>query len=385
MRHRREAIPTTTTAVRAVRRLSVWRVTLLAGALGLLVMCGSAQAAPAWHLASVSPTSACPGTDITFSGSGFSGTSTNVLWTDPGAAPFGSQNTTAAVSGSTTATATVPWFIQLGGASVGSVSIHGSNAVRFTYDNLIGPCLQGPAGPAGPTGPTGPQGSAGAQGAAGATGNNGAQGETGPAGPTGPAGSNGSEGPAGPTGPAGSNGSQGPAGPTGPAGASGPSGAAGADGTDGAIGPTGLTGPIGPAGSSNFAEFYALSSSDEAATVAVGSAVPFPENDPASDTIVRLGASTFGLPNVGTYDVAFSVSVTEPGQLVLELNGVALPYTVYGRATGTSEITGDALITTTSVDTVLAVENVSETALSITPWAGGPEPDVASLTITELN
>jgi hypothetical protein len=75
-----------------------------------------------------------------------------------------------------------------------------------------------------------------------------------------------------------------------------------------------------------------------AATVAVGGAVEFPQDGPHNGGIVRSGSSTFLLPKVGTYRVAFSVSVTEAGQLVLALNsGVAmeeLPYTAYGRADG---------------------------------------------------
>ena len=82
----------------------------------------------------------------------------------------------------------------------------------------------------------------------------------------------------------------------------------------------------------------------------------------------------------------FQVSVTEPGQLVLTLNSAELPYTVVGRATGTSQIVGIALVNTTTVDTVLTVRNPEGTAdaLTITPLAGGTEPVSAHLTIVQL-
>jgi len=126
---------------------------------------------------------------------------------------------------------------------------------------------------------------------------------------------------------------------------------------------------------------------DDAATVAPGSAVQFPQNGPASGNIMRSGATEFVLPSVGTYSVTFSVPVDEAGQLVLALNGSELDYSVSGRATGTSTIAEATLIETTAANSVLSVENPSSAAaaLTITPLAGGPAPDSASLVIYELN
>jgi hypothetical protein len=53
---------------------------------------------------------------------------------------------------------------------------------------------------------------------------------------------------------------------------------------------------------------------DNAATVAAGAPVQFHRNGPALGGITRLDSAEFVLPNVGTYSVSFSVSVTEPGQ-----------------------------------------------------------------------
>ena len=84
-------------------------------------------------------------------------------------------------------------------------------------------------------------------------------------------------------------------------------------------------------------------------------------------------SSTFNLSAIGTYQVLFQVSVTEAGQLVLTLNGAELAYTVVGRATGTSQIVGMALVQTTVINSILTVRNPAgdSTALTITPLAGG--------------
>jgi hypothetical protein len=132
---------------------------------------------------------------------------------------------------------------------------------------------------------------------------------------------------------------------------------------------------------------------DNAATVAAGAPVEFPQDGPTSNVITRLAgkpSTDFVLPSVGTYSVDFSVSVTEPGQLVIALDSgggmVQLPYTVYGRATGTSQIVGDALVTTTAANSTVELRNpVGNTpALTITPLAGGAQPAVASIVIQQL-
>ena len=181
----------------------------------------------------------------------------------------------------------------------------------------------GDRGLRGPQGPTGPQGPIGATGVAG---------ETGAVGPQGPAGEAGPAGPQGPAGEAGETGATGPAGPAGPQGVAGPAG-----------------GVLG------FADFYALMPPDNAATVAPGTDVSFPQDGPNSGTtIVRVGAD--------------------------------LEYTVVGRATGASQIVGIAIVTTTVINSILTVRNPAgnATALTITPVAGGPRPVSAHLTIMRI-
>lgn len=190
------------------------------------------------------------------------------------------------------------------------------------------------------------------------------------------------------------NGIQNLPGPQGPQGVPGPRGLPGLPGIQGPRGPQGETGPqgiqgeTGPAGViANFADFYAIMPPDNATTVAVGGDVDFPQDGPnSSGSITRTGPDTFSLIDVGTYLIMFQVSVTEAGQLVLTLNGQELPYTVVGRATGTSQIVGTSIITTTVATSILTVRNPSSeaAALTITPNAGGTEPVSAHLVIIQL-
>ena len=138
----------------------------------------------------------------------------------------------------------------------------------------------------------------------------------------------------------------------------------------------------------SFADFYALMPPDNTTTVAPGTDVSFPQDGPTSGTnITRTSATSFNLGAVGTYQILFQVSVDEAGQLLLTLNGADLAYTVAGRATGTSQIVGMAIVETTSPDSTLTVRNPEGTAaaLTITPLAGGTRPVSAHLVITQLS
>ena len=246
-------------------------------------------------------------------------------------------------------------------------------------NNTTSSCAQGPRGYSGPRGltgrpgPQGPRGLTGPQGPRGLTGPQGPQGEIGPQGPQGEIGPQGPQGEVGPQGPQGLQGEVGPQGP------------------QGEIGPQGLQGEVGPQGPAgviaNYADFYAIMPPDNAATVAEGTDVSFPQDGPTSaSTITRQTDSSFILSDIGTYMIQFQVSVTEPGQLVLTLNDVELPYTVVGRATGTSQLVGISLVSTTSENSILTVRNPegTATALTITPNAGGTEATSAHLTIIQL-
>ncbi len=209
-----------------------------------------------------------------------------------------------------------------------------------------------------------------------------------PPGPQGPVGPRGMPGPMGPRGLPGVPGPQSPIGPRGFPGISGPQGPAGEPGPIGPQGPIGETGPQGPAGGVlNYADFYALMPPDNAATVAPGTDVSFPQDGPNSGSdISRTGPDSFNLAQIGTYQILFEVSVDEAGQLLLTLNGEDLAYPVVGRATGASQIVGMAIVTTTAINSILTVRNPAGTAaaLTITPLAGGTRPVSAHLVITQI-
>jgi hypothetical protein len=233
----------------------------------------------------------------------------------------------------------------------------------------------------GPIGPQGPQGEVGPIGTRGSIGLTGPEGPVGPQGPIGPQGAIGTQGSIGLTG------TMGPIGLTGTQGPIGLTGTQGPIGLTGTQGPIGLTGPQGiPGGLISVADFYALMPEDNEATVAAGTAVEFPQDGPASGTIVRNNATQFILPDIGIYEVNFQVSVTEAGQLVVVVDGTELPYTVVGRATGTSQIVGVCLVETTLLDSVLSINNPlgSATALTITSEAGGVDPVSAHLVIKRV-
>jgi len=251
----------------------------------------------------------------------------------------------------------------------------------------------GPAGRTGAIGPTGPTG-VGIKGETGARGEEGLKGEIGQRGDAGPTGATGA-GLTGETGATGATGNTGAAGATGfgvtgPTGA-GVTGATGDNGATGVTGDTGATGATGDTGVLDFANFYALMPTDNAATVANGADVDFPRDGPISGTVItRLTNDTFNLALIGVYQVLYQVSITEAGQLVLTLDSgggaIELGYTVAGRATGTSQIVGMALVQTSVVNSILTVRNPfsATTALTITPIAGGTEEVSAQLIITRI-
>jgi hypothetical protein len=140
----------------------------------------------------------------------------------------------------------------------------------------------------------------------------------------------------------------------------------------------------------HFAEFFGLAPPDNAATVAAGTNVQFPQDGPSDGSIVRTSASQFNLSNIGTYQVYFQVPVTESGQLVVSLDSGGGPveqaYTVVGRGATTTQIVETTLVQTTVVNTLLSVQNPAgaSSALTITPLAGGNDPTSSSIVIEQI-
>ena len=169
-------------------------------------------------------------------------------------------------------------------------------------------------------------------------------------------------------------------------GVAGPAGAPGIAGAAGIAGIPGIPGIPGAPGLLDFSDFFALMPGDNAATIAADAAVLFPQDGSTSGVITRLTDSTFLLPTIGTYLIQFQASVTEAGQLMLRLNGSPVANSVVGRATGTSQIVGLSLITTTSPNSILEVINPpgNATALTLTPVAGGTHAVSAHLVIVRI-
>lgn len=169
-------------------------------------------------------------------------------------------------------------------------------------------------------------------------------------------------------------------------GVAGPAGAPGIAGAAGSQGIPGVPGIPGAPGILDFSDFFALMPGDNAATVAADTAVSFPQNGSSNGVITRLNATQFLLPTIGTYLVQFQVSVTEAGQLMLRLNAAPIADSVVGRATGTSQIVGLSLVTTTTPNSILEVINPpgNSPALTITPLAGGTHPVSAHLVIIRI-
>lgn len=165
-------------------------------------------------------------------------------------------------------------------------------------------------------------------------------------------------------------------------------GGIGVAGPQGPVGPAGPPGPAGTGGILDFSDFFALMPLNNASTVSVGGDVDFPQDGPTSGSglIARLGPDSFNLAEIGVYQVAFQVSINEPGQLILTINGSDLAYTVVGRAAGTTQIVGMAIVQTSVINSILTVRNPAgnSTALTITPSAGGTRPVSAHLVITRI-
>ena len=277
--------------------------------------------------------------------------------------------------------------------STGATGPTGSTGMAGSSSNTGATGSTGEIGERGPQGFTGPAGSSSNTGASGNTGSTGFTGESGSTGASGDTGSTGDTGFTGFTGFTGSTGSTGFTGDTGFTGSTGLTGSTGFTGSIGSTGFTGFTGSIGSTGATGTfileaADFYALMPDDNSATVAAGTAVSFPQNGPViGSNISRLSASVFNLAAVGIYSVSFHVSVTEAAQLVIVVNSVEQPYTVVGRATGTSLISETCLIQTETANSTLSVHNPAgeAVALTITPLAGGANSVSAHLTITRYS
>jgi hypothetical protein len=159
----------------------------------------------------------------------------------------------------------------------------------------------------------------------------------------------------------------------------------GAEGARGAAGATGATGAVGPAGSNGLSQYaYIYNLGGE--TVPLEADVTFDSNGVLTPGITHaLGAAAITLTTIGTYEVNFSVSGTEPSQMALFINGTVVPGAVYGSGAGTQQNTGQAIFTAPA-GAVLTVRNhTSSAAVGLaTPIGGTQASSNASVVIEKL-
>jgi len=237
---------------------------------------------------------------------------------------------------------------------------HRNRDIIIVNSGITGPL--GPAGPVGATGPTGPAGT-GATGPTGPTGATGVTGATGPAGlsvtgPTGATGATGVTGPTGATGPTGVTGADGLS-ITGPTGATGPTGPTGATGE---IGPTGATGATGTAVAASFGSFFnTVEQSVDNASFPLTSTIV------ADGITLEATTGVVTLANVGIYKVDYGVypasSATASDFMSLFLNGTQVDGTQRGLENNTM-INASAIIETTTADSTLNIQIISENAIT---------------------
>ena len=215
----------------------------------------------------------------------------------------------------------------------------------------------------------------------------GPQGPVGPRGPQGVSGPQGPEGPQGIAGPQGEPGPQGPIGLTGATGATGPQGPIGLTGPAGPQGIQGIPGETGPAGSFlGYADFYAIMPPENAAAIAPGEAVEFPEQSFIGGTnVTRTSDSEFTFTESGIYLVFFNAATSEAAQLVPAINTTELSFALAGKDSALSQLSGMAIIAANDGD-VLTLRNPASATSSVTlsPNAGGNSPVTAHLILIRL-
>jgi hypothetical protein len=137
---------------------------------------------------------------------------------------------------------------------------------------------------------------------------------------------------------------------------------------------------------SEYASFFAIMPPDNPATIALNGKLQLPRNGDASPplSITRLTADTFQLLS-GSYSINWQTSITEAGQLELQVNGAPNLTTVMGRATGTSEIVQTVTLNVPVTSTISIINPPGNAAaLTVTPLAGGATPVTAWLNIRRL-
>ncbi len=131
---------------------------------------------------------------------------------------------------------------------------------------------------------------------------------------------------------------------------------------------------------------YAYIYSDLTETVPIEGDVAFDVNGVLTSDFTHVpGTSQITVLTAGTYKVTYSVSGTEPNQMALCVNGVAVPGSIYGSGAGTQQNTGQAIFAMSAGDVLTLRNHSSAAAVALFPVVGGTQPAVdASVLIEEL-
>ena len=135
-------------------------------------------------------------------------------------------------------------------------------------------------------------------------------------------------------------------------------------------------------GAINYQDFYSFPG--ENMSIPVNGAISFSQTAVANSTIQRSSSADFVLPEVGTYEVAFQLSVNEAAQVGISLNGFAVASSVVGRSSGGTQVVGLSFITTTISFTTLRIVNFGNSPITLSQF-GGPNFVYPHLIIKKLN
>ncbi|MEO5646892.1 MAG: hypothetical protein ABIQ56_00940, partial [Chitinophagaceae bacterium] len=130
-------------------------------------------------------------------------------------------------------------------------------------------------------------------------------------------------------------------------------------------------------------DVFALMPGDNPAPIPSFAPINFPQTSVISGGIARLSASLLQLQGSGSYSISYVVSVNEPAQLGLFVNGSLLANSVAGRSTFNTQIASTSIVNVVGAATV-ELRNVSGVAITLTPFAGGPNPVAAHLSIIKV-
>lgn len=88
------------------------------------------------------------------------------------------------------------------------------------------------------------------------------------------------------------------------------------------------------------------------------------------------GTNAIFLGTTGNYEVTFSLSITEPGQFALFLNGTLVPGTIIGGNFGDEQITGSMIISAVAGDALTVRNHTSKDdfpQVNLTTLTGGTQ------------